>query len=301
MFVKKAMETMKNPGRYARILLDYWFKRTFGTEGRQRLLKLFLQELIPERTIADLKYAPQEHTNPFPDSKGIRVDVECTDSDGTRFVVEMQLAHQNFFYERALFNSSFAIQEQMTAGEGSYDFPAVYFIGILDFSIHQDSDRVLFRYDLRERDTFELMTDRIQYIFLELTNCHRALTPDASVLDNFCYALHNMENLPDRPAGLEAELFRLLFESAEIATFTPQERIKYDFDMTTERDIKNQIAYAEEKGLEKGLEKGREEGRQEGREEGREEGRQEERARIIEELRKQGVPEEVIAQVIKTS
>ena len=99
------------------------------------------------------------------------------------------------------------------------------------------------------------------------------------------------------PAGLEAELFRLLFESAEIATFTPQERIKYDFDMTTERDIKNQIAYAEEKGLEKG----REEGRKEGREEGREEGRQEERARIIDELRKQGVPEEVIAQVIKTS
>lgn len=106
-----------------------------------------------------------------------------------------------------------------------------------------------------------------------------------------------MENLPDRPAGLEAELFRLLFESAEIATFTPQESIKYDFDMTTERDIKNQIAYAEENGLEKG----REEGRVAGLKEGREEGRREERARIVEELRKQGVPEEVIAQAIKSS
>lgn len=163
------------------------------------------------------------------------------------------------------------------------DFPAVYFIGIMDFSIHEGSDQVLFRYDLRERDSFELMTDRIQFIFLELTNCHRALTPDATVLENFCYALHNMENLPDRPAGLETELFRLLFETAEIATFTPQELTKYDFDMTTERDIKNQIAYAEEKGLEKG----------------REEGREEERARIIEELRKQGIPEEVIARAVK--
>ena len=276
------METKKNPGRYARILLDYWFKRTFGTEGRQQLLKLFLQELIPERQIMDLKYAPQEHTNPFPGNKSIRVDVECTDIDGTRFVVEMQLAHQNNFYERALFNSTFAIQEQMTTGEGAFDYPAVYFIGIMDFSIHEGSDQVLFRYDLRERDSFELMTDRIQFIFLELTNCHRALTPNATVLENFCYALHNMENLPDRPAGLETELFRLLFETAEIATFTPQELTKYDFDMTTERDIKNQIAYAEEKGLEKGLEKGREE----------------ERARIIGELRKQGVPEEVIARAV---
>ena len=247
------METTKTPGRYARILLDYWFKRSFGTEGRQQLLKLFLETLIPERKIADLKYAPQEHVNPFPDNKGIRVDVECTDVDGTRFVVEMQLAHQNFFYERALFNSTFAVQEQMTTGEGMYDYPAVYFIGILDFTIHKNTDRVLFRYDLRERESFESMTDRLQFIFLELTNC-RVLTPESTVLEKVCYALHNMENLPDRPQGFEGELFRLLFESAEIATFTPQEKDKLKIDMRTERDLKNQIAYAKEEGLELGRE-----------------------------------------------
>ena len=271
------MEMKNSPGRYARILLDYWFKRTFGTEGRQKLLKLFLQELIPDRKIADLKYAPQEHLNPFPDNKGIRVDVECTDVDGTRFVVEMQLAHQDFFYERALFNSSFAIQEQMKTGEESYDFPAVYFIGILDFSIHEDTDKVCFRYEILDVDTHDRMTDRLQYIFLELTNC-RALKPDATVIEKLCYALHNMENLPDRPAGMEDELFRLLFESAEIATFTPQEKTKYEHEMRTERDFKNQLAYAEKKG--------------------REEGREQEQARIVDELRKQGIPEEVIAHVI---
>lgn len=255
------METTKTPGRYARILLDYWFKRTFGTEGRQELLRLFLEELIPERKIADLKYAPQEHLNPFPDNKGIRVDVECTDIDGTRFVVEMQLAHQNFFYERALYNSTFAVQEQMKTGEGTYDFPAVYFIGILDFSIHKDTDRVLFRYDFRERESFEFMTDRLQFIFLELTNC-RDLTSESTVLEKVCYALHNMENLPDRPASFEGDLFRLLFESAEIATFTPQEKIRLENDMRTERDIKNQIAYAEERGEERGERKGMEKGRE---------------------------------------
>lgn len=48
--------------------------------------------------------------------------------------------------------------------------------------------------------------------------------------------------------------------------------------MTTERDIRNQLAYAEEKGMEKG--------------------REEERVRIAEELRKEGVPEDVIARVV---
>ena len=178
------MDTTKTPRRYARILLDYWFKRSFGIEGRQRLLTLFLQELIPERRIVSLSYGPQEHINPLPDNKGVRVDVECTDEDGTRFVVEMQLSEQKFFYERAVFNSTFAIQEQMLSGESSYGFPAVYFIGIMDFSIHEGADQVLYRYQFRERDSNELMTDRIQYLFLELTNARHALEPDATVLEN---------------------------------------------------------------------------------------------------------------------
>ena len=140
-------------------------------------------------------------------------------------------------------------------------FPPVYFVGFMDFSLHEGSDRVLYRYSLREKETGEEMTGRLQFVFLELTNCRKALTPEATLLDNFCYALHNMEHLTDRPEELKEEIFKRLFKTAEIATFTPEERIKYENDMTTERDIQNYISYAREKGLEEGMEKGREEGR----------------------------------------
>ena len=66
-----------------------------------------------------------------------------------------------------------------------------------------------------------------------------------------------------------------MFESAEIATFTPQEKIKLEFDMRTERDLKNQIAYAKK------------------------EGREEERERIVENLRKLGTSEEMIARAVE--
>ena len=79
---------------------------------------------------------------------------------------------------------------------------------------------------------------------------------------------------PRRPAT-----FPCLFESAEIATFTPQEKDKLEYDMRTERDIKNQIAYAKK--------------------EGREEGREEERERIAEKLRKLGASEEMIARAVE--
>ena len=63
--------------------------------------------------------------------------------------------------------------------------------------------------------------------------------------------------------------------------------------MTTERDIRNQIAFAEQKGMDIG--------KAEGLAEGIAEGRTQERQRIVEELRKQGIPEEVIQQAVSPS
>ena len=51
-------------------------------------------------------------------------------------------------------------------------------------------------------------------------------------------------------------------------TFAPEEKIKYHNDMTTERDIRNQIVYAHDTGLAEGLEKGIEKGLAEGLEKG---------------------------------
>lgn len=244
----------KAKGVYANILLDDWFKRTFEElPSSKRLLTLLLQELIPERQIVDIKYAPQEHTNP--DKRGIRVDVEATDANGTRFLVEMQREPQDFFYERAVYNASHCVIRQLEKGDEEYEFPPVYFIGLVDFPLHDDPNRVLYRYSLFEDTDNELMTDSLHYIFLELPNCGKALTPEATILDNFCFSMHNMQFLEERPEDLRQEIFELLFDAANIATFAPEDKIKYEYAMTTERDIRNQIRYAERKGMEKGMEK----------------------------------------------
>ena len=271
-------------GRYARILLDDWFKRSFGQENSKRLLQLFLEALIPEHRIVELTYANTEG------KKDVRIDVECTDADGTRFVVEVQVADQFHFYERAVFNSSFAILQQKAKGELNYDFPTVYFIGIMDFSYHVGSDQVDFRYTIREKRTNELMTQRVQYIFLELPNSlQKGLKPGATVLENICYALHQMEHLTEQPAELKQEIFKLLFESAEIATFTPEERVKYQNDMTTERDRYNQLVFAEAKG------------REQGREEGREEGRVGAIRKMVEQMRLRGISEAEIEAIVRSA
>lgn len=69
-----------------------------------------------------------------------------------------------------------------------------------------------------------------------------------------------------------------MHSSADIANFAPEDKIKYLNDMTTERDIHNQIEYARKEGIEKG----------------REEGRKEERRLIAQKCKKEGMPIEMI-------
>ena len=47
-----------------------------------------------------------------------------------------------------------------------------------------------------------------------------------------------------------------MFSSTEISKFAPKERKEYYKDMTTKKDIANQIAFARNKGLEEGVKEG---------------------------------------------
>ena len=98
--------------------------------------------------------------------------------------------------------------------------------------------------------------------------------------------------LKSRPKEMQAEIFELLFNSAEIAKFTPEEKVKYEHDMTTDRDIRNQIAFSREEGLAEGLEKGRAEGKAEGLAEGIAEGK----AEVAKALKSMGFDADVILQ-----
>ena len=250
-------------GVFANILLDEWFKRSFKEYGNaKRLMLLFLQALIPEREIASIEYASEESTNQNPGKKSIRVDVECYDKNGQRFVVEVQREAQHFFYDRAVFNSTFSVQRQILKGSDNYRFEPVYFIGIMRFVIEEDDDRFLHRFSLTDDETGKQMTDDLHYIFLETPKCR--LKSDSSLAEKLGYALYNLPSMVKRPKELTGEIFDLLFSSADLSNFAPEEKIKYLSDMTTERDIRNQIAYAKDKGIEQGRQEGIEQGIEQG-------------------------------------
>ena len=271
--------------RYVDILMDKWFKKIFDAEGNKDALLELLRELIPERKIVDIRYdrKKKRKKSPFVDGHDAIFDVECIDERGARFVVEMQVEEQLHFHERALFYATFPIQEQVQAQQKQmdprthdeqFDFPPVYVISFLNFTLHKWDDRILYRYNLREVESDEPMTDRLNFIFLEMANYQKPKpSSEDSFVEKLSYAFTHMRWLSERPAELSERVFGLIFAACEVARLEEQEIQEYNDDvMTTELDRRNILYTREIRGYERGREEGLERGRKEGREEGREEG-----------------------------
>jgi len=85
----------------------------------------------------------------------------------------------------------------------------------------------------------------------------------------------------------------LLFRTTAVESLSDKDKLEYYSYMTTERDRRNQEAYALEKshneGLQQGIQQGRQEGLQEGIVQGLQEGRQEGRQEGLQEGLQEGI------------
>lgn len=81
------------------------------------------------------------------------------------------------------------------------------------------------------------------------------------------YVFTHLSRLSDRPKKLQDRVFKKLFDAAEIAKFSPVERVAYEESLKYYRDLKNVVDTSREEGIEEGFEKGIEQGIEKGRNE----------------------------------
>ena len=253
--------------KYINLMVDWSFKRVFGTEVNKDILIEFLKVVFPQFAITDITYIPTEQLGIMEDDRKAIFDVLCKTEDDKTFLVEMQRGAQKHFFERALYYTSFPIMKQgkkaiakEEEGAGPWDFSldGVFFLGILDFEYEQD-EMTEHRYQLLETKTFKQMTDKLEFVFVEVAKFNKSEDELETDLDKWPYLLKNMSTLLERPAALRDRVFGRLFDVAEYARLDDEERKNYVEAMNTARDTYNQIAYAHETGHKEGREEGREE------------------------------------------
>ena len=253
--------------KYINLMVDWSFKRVFGTEVNKDILIEFLKVVFPQFAITDITYIPTDQLGIMQDDRKATFDVLCKTEDDKTFLVEMQRGAQKHFFERALYYTSFPIMKQgkkaiakEEEGAGPWDFSldGVFFLGILDFEYEQD-EMTEHRYQLLETKTFKQMTDKLEFVFVEVAKFNKSEDELETDLDKWLYLLKNMSTLLERPAALRDRVFGRLFDVAEYARLDDEERKNYVEAMNTARDTYNQIAYAHETGHKEGREEGREE------------------------------------------
>ena len=290
--------------RYIDPMVDWSFKRLFGSEVNKDILIEFLKVIFPEHEIEDITYIPAEQLGIMEDDRKAVFDVICRTKEGKDFLVEMQYAPQEHFFERALYYTSFPIMKQGKKAERDeetgikeewdYKLDGVYFLGVLNFR-YEDDDLIEHRYWLREATTGKTMTDKLKFVFIEVEKFGKGVDELTTDFDRWLYILKNLSKLLERPAALRDRIFSRLFDVAEYASLDNIDKQNYVKAMTTARDTHNQIEYAKKTGLEEGLVKGFEKGRAEGLEEGLEKGREDAKQLIAINFLKLGTPCEVVA------
>ena len=241
--------------KYINPFTDYGFKRLFGEEPNKDLLLDFLNVLLKEEEgeIKDLTYLKGEQlgTNEV-DRKAI-FDLYCENEKGEKFIVELQKTKQSFFKDRTVYYSTFPIREQAKRADWNYELKAVYTIAILDFVFEDDKNEAnKYRYDVKLTDieTKKVFYDKLTFIYLEMPKFNKTIDELETRFDKWLFVLRNLNKLDRVPDKLREQIFDKLFETAEIAKFTPAQIQSYEDSLKYYRDLKNSLDTAKEEGRE---------------------------------------------------
>ncbi len=265
--------------KYINPFTDFGFKKIFGSEPNKALLIDFLNEVVlpRQRSIVELSYHKNEQVGRTEFDRKAIFDLYCIGKNKERFIVEMQKAKQNYFKDRSVFYATFPIQEQAIRGEWDYKLAEVFTVGVLDFvfgdeketknkaiSVPNDDEphkipntepqkikEVRHVVQLKDQKN-QVFYDKLTFIYLEMPNFTKEAHELETHYDKWLYVLKNLSTLPNRPEILQEKIFEQLFEIAEIAKFTPNERDQYEESLKTYRDLKNVIDTAFQDGEVKG-------------------------------------------------
>ena len=246
--------------RYINPFTDFGFKRIFGEESNIDILMNFLNALqFHPLEITKIAFKKNENLGKsIVDRKAI-FDLYCQDSRGNRFIVELQRVEQEFFKDRALYYSTFAIQEQAGVGTWNYKLAGVYFIGILDFELKgekEKKDKYMHNIVLMDKDDKTIFYNKLEYKFIEVPKFNKKEDELETILDKWIYFFKYLHTLEERPDFMNNDMFIKAFGIAEMNNLNKEKRLEYEASLKAYRDL-----YVI---LDESFEKGKNEGKVEG-------------------------------------
>lgn len=290
---------MEQADRYIRF--DWAIKRLLRQKANFGVLEGFLTVFLGEE-VKIIEMLESESNQQTADDKFNRVDIKAKNDKGEIIIIEIQNTRELYYLERILYGVAKAITEHISLGERYYEVKKIYSISILYFDIGKGDDYLYHGQNnfvgVHTNDRLEVTTkekDALvhklpaeifpEYFLVRVNEFNKvAVTP----LEEWVEYLKTGCIRPDTEApGLKEAREKLVYYNMSKA-----ERQAYDEHLSAIM-IQNDVLDGAK--LEGRME-GRLEGRMEGRAEGLVEGLAEGRMEVARNMKKLGVPIEIIMQ-----
>ncbi len=259
--------------KYINPFTDFGFKKIFGDPNSTELLKSLLNDILKfegRDKIKEIVFKNGELLPESPEERKAIIDMMCEDEKGNQFIVELQKVSQEHFQSRALYYTSFPIQQQGLKGGWNFELTPVYFVGLLNFEIERFRDKPQYLHHGKLIDIYsnQTMYDNLNMVYLEIPKLKKEKEELSNHLEWWIYIFQNLHLLNDIPKELQNDVIKSAFDKAEFASMPKSQQENYHKNLKVYRDLVNSLDFAIKTGHEEGKKEGKKEGKAEGMKEG---------------------------------
>ena len=240
--------------KFVDVTNDVAFRKIFGNENRKEVLISFLNAVLAfeeGKKILDVTILNPYQLPKLSGGKSTIVDVKAKDQNDNWFIVEMQVTEAEDFEKRVLYYTSQSYTDQINRGDAYNQLNPAYFIGILEFSVSQNTNYIS-RHRVLDVETGENIIQDIEFNFIELPKFNKQETELKSIIDQWIYFIKNAENLEVIPENTKDEGLKVAYKTADQHNWSKQELDDYNKIFIREADDRGKITLAEKRGEQKG-------------------------------------------------
>ena len=282
------------------IRFDWAIKRILRDKANKEVLEGLIQVLIGQ-SVTITEILESENNKERREDKGNRVDVKAKTEKGEIIIVEVQLTKERDFFQRIIFGTATAINDQIDINQRYEVIKKVYSINILYFNFGSGDD-----YAFHGETKFRGMTNKDAVLELNrksereyMDRERRRMTmPDEVFPEYFLLIVDRFNEVAKTP--IEEWMDYLKDGAIKDDTTTPglqEARRKLAYMSMTEAERREYRDYmVSVHAAQDAIETAKDEGRAKGRAEGIEEGRACERLANARSLKAHGIPANVIAE-----
>ena len=257
--------------RFLDVKTDYAFKKVFGSVDSKDKLISFLNALVYEDRVVKIKDLTIIDPYNIPMLDGMKnsfVDVKALLDDDTTVIIEMQVLIHEGFEKRVLYNLAKNYSIQLNKGEDYHLLNPVIALNIVDFTMFNDSPKIINNFKLLEKEEFIDYSDDIELIFIELPKFKKELDNLSNIKDQWIYFIKNAGSLEYIPSNLDETIKKALqiVNEANLSKEELETQYKRKEFISIQKlailkaqndGIKQGIEQGIEKGMEQGIEKGK--------------------------------------------